>query len=285
MFRGHEEILSIRLRPYALKSGNRMLTPLVTKYCLTIFCEKQRPVQALCAFNDHGKDKTRIMKSLRLGITALLSFLAIQCSTFAWAQNGGAVSGPQQAGSAQPAPVIIVSPPLTNYERVASNADQPLVHLAFPVVSVDVGPQTTLSLTPHALTPFGAPGALRALAVEFQLSRYMPARNGTELSQSHLVATVLDFDELLVFRRIFNVLAATGFPPSRFSDAKAVVRMASKSGMRLELTAEPGGRVQCVVASDIDSVTLSLDLDSARKWADAFTEAFRILDAVRDSIT
>ena len=55
--------------------------------------------------------------------------------------------------------------------------------------------------------------------------------------------------------------------------------------MRLELTAEPGDRIQCVVASGIDSVVLSLDVDSARKWADAFTEAFRTLDAVRDSTT
>jgi hypothetical protein len=225
------------------------------------------------------------MKSLRVGVTALLLFLAIQSLSQAWAQNGGALSGPQQTGSAQPAPVIIVSPPRTNFERVASNADQPLVHLAFPVVSVDFGPETTLSLTPRALTPFESPGALRALAVEFQLSRSLPARHGTEPSESHSVATVLDFEELLVFRRIFNALAATGFPHSRFSDAKAVVRMASKSGMRLELTAEPGGGIQCVVASDIDSVMLSLDVDSARKWADAFTEAFRTLDAVRDSTT
>jgi hypothetical protein len=220
------------------------------------------------------------MKSLRLGVIALLLFLAVQSFSQAWAQNG-----PQQPGSTQPAPVIIVSPPPTNFERVASDADQPLVHLAFPVVSVDFEPQTTLSLTPRAVTPFEAPGALRALAVEFQLSRSLPAGHGTELSRSHSVATVLDFDELLVFRRIFNALAATGFPHSRFSDAKALVRMSSKSGMRLEFTAEPGGRIQCVVAGDFDSVTLSLDADSVRKWADAFTEAFRTLDAARDSTT
>jgi hypothetical protein len=88
-----------------------------------------------------------------------------------------------------------------------------------------------------------------------------------------------------MFRRIFDALAATGFPHSRFSNANALVRMASKSGMRLEFTAEPGGRIQCVVASDIDSVTLSLDADSARRWADAFSEAFRTLDAARDSTT
>ena len=221
------------------------------------------------------------MKPLQVAATALLLFLAIQGFSYAWAQNGGA----QQTGSTQPAPVVIVSPPLTNFERVASNPDQPLVHLAFPVVSVDFGPQNRLSLTPRALTPFEAPGALRALAVEFQLSQSLPARHGTDLSQSHSVATVLDFDELLVFRRIFDALAATGFPHSRFSNANALVRMASKSGMRLEFTAEPGGRIQCVVASDIDSVTLSLDADSARKWADAFTEAFRTLDAASDSRT
>jgi len=225
------------------------------------------------------------MKYLGLGVTALLLFLGTQSFSQAWAQKGGAFSGPQPTGSTQPAPVIIVSPPLTNFERAASNADQPLVHLAFPVVSVDFGRQTTLSLTPRALTPFEAPGALRALAVEFELSRSLPAGHGPELSQSHSVATVLDFDELPVFRRIFNALAATGFPHSGFSDAQAVVRMSSKSGMRLEFTAEPGGGIQCVVASDIDSVTLLMDSDSARKWADAFTEAFRTLDAARDSRT
>jgi hypothetical protein len=225
------------------------------------------------------------MKSLRLGVTALFLFFAMQNFSQAWAQNGGALSGPQQTGSAQPAPVIIVSPPLTNFDRVASSADQPLVHLAFSAVSVDFGPQTTLSLTPRALTPFGAQGALRALAVEFQLSQSLPAGDGTELLRSHSVATVLDFDELPVFRRVFNALAATGFPDSRFADAKAVVRMASKSGMRLEFSAEPGGRIRCVVTTDIDSVTLSLDADSAKKWADAFTEAFRTLDAASDSRT
>jgi hypothetical protein len=227
------------------------------------------------------------MKSLRWGVTALFLFLFLAMQSFsqAWAQNGGALSEPQQTGSMQPAPVIIVSPPLTSFERAVSNADQPLVHLAFPTVSVDFGPQTNLSLTPRAVTPFEAPGALRALAVEFQLSRSSPAGHDIEPSESHSVATVLDFDELMLFRRIFNALAATGFPHSGFSDAKAVVRMASKSGMRLEFTAEPEGRIQCVVASAIDSVTLSLDADSARKWADAFTEAFRTLDAARDSRT
>jgi hypothetical protein len=242
-------------------------------------------IHALCAFNDHGKDKTRFMKSLRLGVTVLLLFLATQSFSQAWAQNSHALPGPQQAGSTQPAPVMIVSPPLTNFERVASNADQPLVHLAFSAVSVDFGSQTMLNLTPRALTPFETPGALRALAVEFQLSQSLPAGRGVELSQSHSVATVLDFDELPVFRRIFNALATTGFPHSGFSDAQAVVRMASKSGMRLEFTAEPGGRIQCVVASNIDSVTLSLDADSVKKWADAFTEAFRTLDAASDSRT
>jgi len=225
------------------------------------------------------------MKSLRLGVTALFLFPAMQNFSQVWAQNGVALSGPQPTGNAQPSPVIIVSPPLTNFDRVASSADQALVHLAFSVVSVDFGPQATLSLTPRALTPFEAPGPLRVLAVEFQLSQSLPGGNGVELSRSHSVATVLDFDELPVFRRIFNTLAATGFPDSQFSDAKAVVRMASKSGMRLEFTAEPGGRIRCVVGSDMDSVTLSLDAASAKRWADAFTEAFRTLDAARDSRT
>jgi hypothetical protein len=38
-----------------------------------------------------------------------------------------------------------------------------------------------------------------------------------------------------------------------------------------------------VVASDIDSVTLFLDADSARKVADAFTQAFRTLKGAKDS--
>src|SRR5262249_42855738 len=129
------------------------------------------------------------MKSLRLGVTVLLLFLVIQNFNQAWAQNGGPSSGLQQNGSTQPAPLIIVSPPRTNFERFAANVDQPLVHLAFPVVSVDFGSETTLSLTPRALTPFEAPGALRALAVEFRLSRSLPAAQGTELTRLHSVAT------------------------------------------------------------------------------------------------
>jgi hypothetical protein len=121
------------------------------------------------------------------------------------------------------------------------------------------------------------------LAVEFRLSQSLPAGHGTVPSQSHSVATVLDFDELPTFRTIFDSLAATGFPTSRFSDANAVVRMASKSGMRLRFTAEPGGRIQCVVAGDIDSVMLFLDADSAGKVSVAFTQAFRTLDSAKDS--
>src|SRR5215475_7435057 len=169
----------------------------------------------LISFDRQGNSKSQVMKPLRLGVTALILFLATQSASQAWAQIGGVVSGPQPSGSMQPAPVIIASPPLTNFERVAFNADQPLVHLVFSVVSVDFGPQTTLSLTPSALTPFGAPGAVTALAVEFRLSQSLPAGHGTVPSKSHSVATVLDFDELPVFTRIFNALAATGFPPSR----------------------------------------------------------------------
>ena len=201
----------------------------------------------------------------------------------AWAQNGNAGTGLQTW--TQPSQVLIVPPQLTDFERYASIVDQPLVHIAFPAISVNLGPRVSLSLTPRGLTSFNTPGNLKALAVELLLSQSPGRTRGSQVSQSHSVSTLLDFDELSTFRVLFNSLAVTGMPQLPFSEATATVRMTSKSGMRVELTAEQGGRTRCVIATDADSVVLSLDADSARKWADAFTEARRVLDAAWDSRT
>ncbi len=226
------------------------------------------------------------MKFKRMGIIALFLVLSVANFCEAWAQN---LTGANDARhevpiwSAQLNRVLVVPAPLTDFERYASTADQPLVTLTFPAITAVLAPNVSLSLTPRGLTPFGAPDALKALAVEFQLALSLPATRGAQLLQSHSVDTLLDFDELLAFRSLFSALAATGMPRPPFSDAMAVVRMASKSGMRLEFTARPDGRIQCVVVTDVDSVTLSLDPDSAQKWADAFTAARRTLDSARDS--
>lgn len=200
-----------------------------------------------------------------------------------WAQNANAGTGSQPG--TQPSQVLVVPPQLTDFERNASTVDQPLVHLAFPVVSADVGPHVSLSLTPRGLTSFNTPGNLKALAVEFQLAQSLPSTRGAQAAQSHSIATVLDFDELSTFRALFNALAVTGMPQPPFSGAKTTVRMTSKSGMHVELMAEQGGLIRCVVSTDADSVVFSLDGESARKWADAFTEARRVLDAAWDSRT
>ena len=185
----------------------------------------------------------------------------------------------------QPAQVTVVPLQLTNFERYASSVDVPLVHLAFPAIFADLGPHVSLGLTPRGLAPFDAPGALKVLAVEFQLTQSPPVTRSSEASQAHSVTTILDFDELSAFKSVFNALAATGMPQPPFADAKAVVRMTSKTGMHLEFEAEDGGSIRCIVATEADSVTLFLDAASVRKWTDAFVAAFRALDAARDSRT
>lgn len=228
------------------------------------------------------------MKFNRTGVAALFMFFTMQGVYQAWAQNAPSFTNPQHTLlnlGPQPAQILFLPPQLTNFERYASSTDQPLVHVAFPAISVDFGPHISLSLTPRGLTPFDAPGALKALAVEFKLTQSLPVARNTQFSQSHSVATLLDFDELLVFRSVFHALAVTGMPQPPFSDASAVVRMTSKSGMNLEFKADEGGRIRCVVSTDADSVVFLLDTDSATKWADAFTAAFRTLDAARDSRT
>lgn len=215
-------------------------------------------------------------------------FFAMQSIYPAWAQDAPLSANQQHTlpnWGPQPAQVLFLPPQLTDFERYASSTDQPLVHVAFPAISVDVGPHISLSLTPRGLTPFDAPGALKALAVEFKLTQSLPVARNTHVSQSHSVATLLDFDELLAFRSVLHALAVTGMPQMPFSDASAVVRMTSKSGMNLEFKANEDGRIRCVVSTHADSVVFLLDADSATKWADAFTAAFRTLDAARDSRT
>ena len=185
----------------------------------------------------------------------------------------------------QPSQVLFVPPLLTDFERYASGADQPLVHLAFPAISAELSPHVSLILTPRGLTSFNTPGNLKALAAEFQLTQSGLSTRGSTAAQSHSIVTLLDFDELSTFRALFNALAVSGMPQPPFSNAKATVRMTSKSGMHVELTAEQNGRTRCMVKTDGESVVFSLDAESARKWADAFTEARRVLDAAWDSRT
>lgn len=231
---------------------------------------------------------SQFMKSIRMGTITLFLFLGTGNFGTAWAQNAGSVTESRHlvpAWNQQSTQILLVPPQLTNFELYASNADQPLVHVSFPEISADLGPHISLSLTPRGLTPFDAPGALKALAVEFHLTQSPQAARSTEVSQWHSVTTLLDFDELFTFKTVFNALAATGMPQPPFSEAKAVVRITSKSGMRMEFTEETSGRIRCVVSTDAESVVLSLDADSARRWADAFTAAFRTLDAAKDSRT
>jgi hypothetical protein len=226
------------------------------------------------------------MKFKGMAVIALFVFLSIENSSEARAQTIAAPNDVRHAapmGSTQPMQVQVVAQQFTDFERYSSHADQPLVALTFPAISADLGPSVSLTLTPRALTPFDAPDALKALAVEFRLSQSLPLTRGAGLPQSHTVATLLDFDELPAFRSLFNSLAVTGMPRQPFSDAKAVVRMTSKTGMRLEFTGQPDGRILLVVATEVDSVTISLNADSTRKWMDAFIAARRTLDVASDA--
>src|SRR5215469_138556 len=103
------------------------------------------------------------MKFPRIRPMILVVFLAGNLYP-AWAQNTHAGSGSQPW--TQPAQVLVVPPQLTDFERYASSVDQPLVHIAFPAISVDLGPRVSLSLTPRGVTSFNVPGNLKALAVE-----------------------------------------------------------------------------------------------------------------------
>jgi len=217
----------------------------------------------------------------RLKIFTLFLFFAMHGFNHAWGQSGGA-RRPAPPSIPQPTQVVLVQPPLTDFERYRLHADQPLVALTFPAITVELDPNLSLALTPRGLTHFDSPDALKVVALEFNLSQTLPATRGTEVSRFHSVTALLDFDELSAFRSLFTSLSATGMPRQPFPGAKAVVRMASKSGMHLELTSEPDGSILCVVADEADSITLSLDTDSARKWADAFIAARRVLEAARE---
>ena len=226
------------------------------------------------------------MTGKRIGVIAVFLLFSIGNLFQAWAQNVGAANAaPHQAPlrSTQPTQVRVVPTQLTDFERTTLQADQPIVTLTFPAITADLGSDYSLSLTPRALTPFDSPDTLTALAVEFRLSQSLPATQGAGLTHPHSVATLLDFDELPAFRGLFNALAVAGMPQPPFSGSEAVVRMASKSGMTLRLTPEPGGQVRCVISTDADSVVLSLDATAAQKWADTFTAAGRTLDSARAS--
>jgi hypothetical protein len=226
------------------------------------------------------------MSCTRVGIFALFLFLSIGNSDQSWAQDAVTGHGARNQAplrSTQPTQVRVVPAQLTDFERNALQADEPIVTVTFPAITTDLGSNSSLSLTPHALTSFNSPDTLEALAVEFQLSQSLPATHGADLTQTHAVATLLDFDELRVFQSLFNALAVTGMPEPSFAGSQAVVRMTSKSGMTLALTPERGGKVRCVVSNEVDSVVLSLDAASAQKWADTFTEAARTLASARAS--
>lgn len=220
------------------------------------------------------------MKSRQVvGITLFLLSMDVS-SVWAWAQNA-LFAGNARPGNSQPIEVIVAPPPITDFERYASHTDEPLVTLTFPAITTELDNHTLFSLAPQALTPFEATGSPKVLAAEFHLSQSLSS--GSKGSPSHSVSTLIDFDELQAFRSLLYALAATGMPRPPFSDARLVLHVNSKSGMRLEFTPGPGGRIQCLVATETDSVHLSLDADSATKWADAFTDAARILDSVKES--
>lgn len=212
--------------------------------------------------------------------------LYLFCSVTTWAQNlvGHDWRRLGPISTTQPGQVSLVPSPLTIFENDISQIDRPLVTVSFPAVSADLGSHTSLNLVPLGLASLDAPQVLRTLAVEFHLSQSgLTSRNTTEVPPSHSVVTILDFGELPAFRSLFNALAVTGMPQLAFSGATPTVRMTSRSGMRLEFTAEPGGRILLVATTEADSVSLSLDADVARKCADAFTAADRSLDAAKDS--
>src|SRR5215471_2937261 len=103
------------------------------------------------------------MKFCRIRPMVLVVLVAGNLSPV-WAQNANAGSGLQLW--TQSHQILVVPPQITDFERYASTVDQPLVHIAFPAISVDIGPHVSLGLTPRGLTSFNAPGNLKALAVE-----------------------------------------------------------------------------------------------------------------------
>jgi hypothetical protein len=225
------------------------------------------------------------MKFKQIAAVALFLFFSMENFSEAKAQTVAARGSRHAVALAgqQPAQVLIIPDQLTDFERYASQADQPLVTVSFSAIAA-AAPGALLRLTPLALAPFNAPNALKALAVEFHLSQSSSSASGAEVSKVHSVTTLLDSDELLGVRSLFHVLAVSGMPRSQFSDAKTLVQLVTKTGMRLEFMGQPGGRIQCSVTTEADSVVLSLDEESVTKWEEAFYSAWRTLDSAKDSI-
>lgn len=212
--------------------------------------------------------------------------LGLSCSIPTWAQNYPLGNAGRRLGAIStmpPGQVTLVPSPLTIFDNDISRVDQPFVTLSFSTVSADLGSHTSLNLVPLGLASLDAPQVLKTLAVEFHLSQSDLAARNAEVPQFHSVVTILDFNELPAFRSLFNALAVTGMPQPAVSGAKPTVRMTSRSGMRLEFTADTDGRILLVATTEADTVSLSLDADLVRKCADAFTAADRTLDAAKGS--
>lgn len=227
------------------------------------------------------------MKSGGIGAIAIFLVCSIANCGDGWAQSGSG-NGSQDKSAVEnshPAEVLVVPPQLTDFERYSSKTDEPVVTLGFPPITASLGSNVSLVLTPLALSSFDAPNNLKAMAVRFELSQFTGSSRKSGSAPLHSVVTLLDFDELLRFTSLFKKLAATGMPQPAFSDAKAVIHMASKSGMRLQVTVEANDRILSVVSTDADSVTLPMDSVTARKLVDAFTAAERVLDSAEDSKT
>jgi hypothetical protein len=229
----------------------------------------------------------QVLKFQQTGTLALYLLILMAIFPAAKAQSTAAGDEVWQSGlmATQPAQLLAVSPQLTDFEAYGLHADQPLVAFTFSAVSADLGPHIALSMTPLALAPLGAPEAVRALGVEFSLSQSLPAARNAAALPSHSVAALLDFDELAAFESLFNSLAASGMPQSPFSNAKPLLRMVSKGGMRLEFTPQPQGRILCIVTTKMDSVTISMDPGAAEEWTKAFSAARQTLNSARHSAT
>ncbi len=222
------------------------------------------------------------MKPQKMALIVLFLLFLIGNASAAWAQRFAPANDGLPAGT-QPVQVVVIPPLMTDFERYASSADVPVVTLTFPAITAELDNHTSFKLTPIGLAPFDAPGALKVLGAEFRLSQSPPSARNSVGSPLHSVSTLLDFQELRAFRSLLNALAVTGMPRPPFSEARPVVRMVSKSGMRLEFTPQAGGRIQCVATTELDSVTLFLDAETAAKWTAAFSEAWQTLDSAKDS--
>lgn len=225
------------------------------------------------------------MKSGGIGAIAVFLVFSIANCSDGWAQSGSGNGSQDKSAveNSRPTEVLVVPAQLTDFERYSSKTDEPVVTLGFPPITASLGGNVSLVLTPLALSSFDAPNNLKAMAVQIELSQSTGSSRNSGSAPLHSVVTLLDFDELLRFTSLFKKLAATGMPHPAFSDAKAVIHMASKSGMGLQVTADANARILCVVSIGADSVTVRLDGVTARKLVDALTAVERILDSAEDS--